>query len=198
MLLKSSKTQLTPVTIFSVYCHLASASGALWQKLRDWGGASSLRPSGSLTQTQSHNHLQDCYWKTSILSSPVFLCTYPEQPDCTSLLFIFISLFIKSQYTVFCTSYCFLHILLFCTSYCFALFILHILLLFLFFYHIYALVLCYFYIILIFYYFALSTERTWFDYISLLVIPCIIYYVTNKETLNLEPLMQVIDLIVNY
>ncbi len=51
----------------------------------------------------------------------------------------------------------------------------------------YALVLCYFYIILIFYYFALSTERTWFDYISLLVIPCIIYYVTNKETLNLEP-----------
>ncbi len=34
---------------------------------------------------------------------------------------------------------------------------------------------------------ALSTERTWFDYISILVIPCIIYYVTNKETLNLEP-----------
>ncbi len=27
-LLKSSKTQLTPVTIFSVYCHLASPSGA--------------------------------------------------------------------------------------------------------------------------------------------------------------------------
>ncbi len=36
-----------------------------------------------------------------------------------------------------------------------------ILFLFLFFYHIYALVLCYFYII--FYYFALSTEWTWFD-----------------------------------
>ncbi len=36
-----------------------------------------------------------------------------------------------------------------------------------------------------FYYFALSTERTWFDYISLLIIPCIIYYVTNKETLTL-------------
>ncbi len=46
-LLKSSRTQITPVTIFSVYCHLASASGAWWQKLRDWGGASSLRPSGS-------------------------------------------------------------------------------------------------------------------------------------------------------
>ncbi len=114
----------------------------------------------------------DCYWKTYIFSSPVFLCTYPEQPVCTSLLFIL--LFIKSQYTVFCTSYCF------------ALFIpLHILLLFLFFYHIYALVLCYFYITLIFYSFALSTERTWFDYISLLIIPCIIYYVTNKETLTL-------------
>ncbi len=45
-----------PVTIFSVYCHLASASGAWWQRLRDWGGASSLRPSGSLTQTQFHKH----------------------------------------------------------------------------------------------------------------------------------------------
>ncbi len=38
---------------------------------------------------------------------------------------------------------------------------------------------------LFFYSFALSTERTWFDYISLLVIPCIIYYVT-KKTLNLD------------
>ncbi len=99
---------------------------------------------------------------------------------CTSLLFIL--LFIKSQYTVFCTSYCFAHLivvhfLFHCTFYSY----------FSFFYHIYALVLCYFYIILIFYSFALSTERTWFDYISLLIIPCIIYYVTNKETLNLEP-----------
>ncbi len=57
-----------------------------------------------------------------ILITRIFLCTYPEQPVCTSLPFIFILLFIKSQYTVFCTSYCF------------ALFIpLHILLLFLFF-----------------------------------------------------------------
>ncbi len=37
-----------------------------------------------------------------------------------------------------------------------------------------------------FYSSALSIERTLFDYISLLVIPCIIYYVTNKQTLNLE------------
>ncbi len=46
-LLKSSRTQITLVTIFSFYCHLPSASGAWWQKLRDLGGASSLRPSGS-------------------------------------------------------------------------------------------------------------------------------------------------------
>ncbi len=76
------------------------------------------------------------------LNPPVFIVTHTlhnpfTHPSCTSLLFIL--LFIKPQYTVFCTSYCF------------ALFIpLHILLLFLFFYHIYALVLCYFYIILIF------------------------------------------------
>ncbi len=73
------------------------------------------------------------------------------------------------------------------TIYCFALFIsLHILLLFLFF-TIYMLLCCVTLYNFNFYYFALSTERTWFDYISLLIIPCITYYVTNKETLNLEP-----------
>ncbi len=46
-LLKSSKTQITLVTVFSFYCHLASTSRALWQQLIDLGGASSLRPSGS-------------------------------------------------------------------------------------------------------------------------------------------------------
>ncbi len=58
-LLKSPRTQITPVTIFSVYCHLASASGAWWQRQRDWGRASSLRPSGSLTQTLFHKLSQD-------------------------------------------------------------------------------------------------------------------------------------------
>ncbi len=89
----------------------------------------------------------------------------------------------------FCTSCCFLHILLF-----FA----HLIVLHFFLFH------CTFYSYFSFfticmplccvtlynlysYYFALSTERTWFDYISLLIIPCITYYVTNKETLNLEP-----------
>ncbi len=46
-LLKSSKTLITLVTVFSFYCHLTSASRAWWQKLRDLGGASSLRQSDS-------------------------------------------------------------------------------------------------------------------------------------------------------
>ncbi len=89
---------------------------------------------------------------------------------------------------VFCTSCCLLHILLsfahlivFCTSYCF----LHILLFCTFFYFIahFTLIspflticmpLCYVTLYNLYsYYFALSTERTWFDYISLLIIPCI-------------------------
>ncbi len=109
-LLKSSKTQLTPVTIFSVYCHLASASGAWWQKLRDWGGASSLKPSGSLTQTQFHK--KDSFINCNIHYSPssvLLLCVYTRynpfaHPSCTSL---FILLFIKSQYTVFAYLICF-------------------------------------------------------------------------------------------
>ncbi len=46
-LLQSPMTQITLVTVFSFYWHLASATGAWWQKLRDWGGACSPRPSGS-------------------------------------------------------------------------------------------------------------------------------------------------------
>ncbi len=56
----------------------------------------------------------------------------------------------------------------------------------LFFYHIYALVLCYFYIIFIFILLHCPLSGTDLIYISLLIIPCIIYYVTNKETLNLD------------
>ncbi len=44
---KITKDSNHPCNRFLFYCHLASASGAWWQKLRDWGGASSLRPSGS-------------------------------------------------------------------------------------------------------------------------------------------------------
>ncbi len=98
---------------------------------------------------------------------------------CTSLSsLLFIVLFIKSHIQ-------FLHILLVCTSYCFALFfiLLHILLLISFFTYIYALVWCYFYIIFYSLHCPLSVPDL--TYISLLIIPCIIYYVTNKETLNL-------------
>ncbi len=84
-LLKSSKTQLTPVTIFSVYCHLANASGAWWQKLRDWGGASSLRPSGSLTQTQSHKHLQDSLLTVKHPYSHPPYCCFVHIPGTTRL-----------------------------------------------------------------------------------------------------------------
>ncbi len=85
----------------------------------------------------------------------------------------------------------FLHILS-CTSYlsctsCFALFfiLLHILLfispIYIYIY-IYALVWCYFYII----FYSLHCPLSGPDliYISLLIIPCIIYHVTNKETLT--------------
>ncbi len=80
---------------------------------------------------------------------------------------------------VFCTSYCFLHILLFCTFLFHCTFYSY----FSFSYHMYALVLCYLYN-LYSYCFALSTERTWFDCISLLVMPCITIMWQIK---NLEP-----------
>ncbi len=101
------------------------------------------------------------------------MCTYPVQPVCTSLLFIL--LFIKSQYTVFA------HLI------CFALFILlHVTLYFTFLsIYIYALVLCYFYIIFIFILLHCPLSGPDLIHISLLIIPCIIYYVTNKETLTL-------------
>ncbi len=132
-------------------------------------------------------------------SSLLLYVQYPEQPVCTSLLFTL--LFIKSQYTVFlflyillffahlvvfCTSFLhillsFAHLIVFCTSYWF----LHILLFCTFFYFIahftiistfltICMPLCYVTLYNLYsYYFALSTERTWFDYISLLSIPCI-------------------------
>ncbi len=127
-------------------------------------------------------------------SSLLLYVQYHEQPVCTSLLFTL--LFIKSQYTVFfffvhlivflhillfflhiffahlivfCTSYCFLHILLFCT---FFYFIAHFTLISPFL--TICMPLCYVTLYNLYsYYFALSTERTWFDNISLLIIPCI-------------------------
>ncbi len=84
---------------------------------------------------------------------------------------------------VFCTSYCFLHILLFCTFLFHCTFYSY----FSFSYHMYALVLCYLYN-LYSYCFALSTERTWFDCISLLVMPCItiMWQIKKPWTLTLS------------
>ncbi len=129
---------------------------------------------------------------TSLLFTLLFI-----KSQYTVFLFLYILLFLHILLFfahLFCTSYCLLHILLsfahlivFCTSYC----LLHILL---FFAHL--IVLHFFYFIAHFtlispflticmplcyvtlynlysYCFALSTERTWFDYISLLIIPCI-------------------------
>ncbi len=134
---KKKKTQLTPVTIFSVYCHLASASGAWWQKLRDWRGASSLRPSGSLTQTQFHKHLQDSLFTVKHSYSHHPYCCYVYIPGTTRL---HIPLAHPS-----CSYYYLLspNILFFAHLICFALFILlHILLFISLFLPIYMLLCC--------------------------------------------------------
>ncbi len=124
-------------------------------------------------------------------SSLLLYVQYHEQPVCTSLLFTL--LFIKSQYTVFLFSFfvhliVFLHILLFfCTSYCFALFyfIAHFILISPFL--TICMPLCYVtYIICI----LIVLHCHWADLIRLHFTSSYAlynYYVTNKETLNLEP-----------
>ncbi len=83
-----------------------------------------------------------------------------------------------SYTSCFCTSY------LFCTS-CFALFfiLLHILLFISFFTYIY---ICSCVVLLLYNFYSLHCPLSGPDliYISLLIIPCIIYHVTNKETLT--------------
>ncbi len=108
------------------------------------------------------------------------MCTYPVQPICTfSSTSVFILIFINPQYTV-------LHILSHCTSYSlfYYLFLFHSHL-YLYIY-IYSLVLCFIVLILfIFLHFPLSGPVL--TYISLLIIPCMIVYVTNNKepwTLN--------------
>ncbi len=111
---------------------------------------------------------------------------------CTSCCF-FAHLIVFCTSHCLCTSYCFLHILLFCTFLFHCTFYSY----FSFSYHMYALVLCYLYN-LYSYCFALSTERTWFDCISLLVMPCItiMWQIKKPWTLNLnigmEKLMQLL------
>ncbi len=124
------------------------------------------------------------------------MCTYPVQPICTS---VFILIFINPQYTV-------LHILSHCTSYSLFYFIIcsyfhsHLYL----YIYIFSCVMfhCFiafylffvFYLVLIFLHFPLSGPVL--TYISLLIIPCMIVYVTNNKepwTLNLESI-HVVDM----
>ncbi len=119
-----------------------------------------------LRLTVCHFHVQNCYYLT-------MFCTF-----CFALFYVHVQ---KCYYlTMFCT-FCFALVLhLFCTFLFHCTFYSY----FSFSYHMYALVLCYLYN-LYSYCFALSTERTWFDCISLLVMPCITIMWQNKETLTL-------------
>ncbi len=118
----------------------------------------------------------------------------PSTTRCTSLSsLLFILIFIKSH-ILFLHILFVLHILLF---YCFALFfiLLHILLFISFFTYIYIYIYIYIcscvvlllYIYIYFFFNSLHCPLSGPDltYISLLIIPCIIYHVTNKETLTL-------------
>ncbi len=79
---KSPRTQITLETGYSLCCHLVSASAAWWLKLRDLGGVSSPRPSGSWTQTQPltiimtslTNHSQSVIYSHSLLSTSYWQC----------------------------------------------------------------------------------------------------------------------------
>ncbi len=103
------------------------------------------------------------------------MCTYPVQPR----LHIPLAHPSCSYYYLLSPNILFLH--LFCTFYSIA----HFTLYFSFFTYIHALVLCYFYIICIFILLHCPLSGPDLIYISLLIIPCIISYVTNKETLTL-------------
>ncbi len=117
------------------------------------------------------------------------MCRYPVQPVCTSLSsLLFILLFIKSHIL-------FLHILLvFAHLTCLAHLVLHFSLfyytfysLFLFFTYIYIYIyICSCVVLLLYNCYSLHClHGPDLIYISLLIIPCIIYHVTNKETLNI-------------
>ncbi len=119
---------------------------------------------------------------------PLSICRYvciPSTTRCTSLSsLLFILIFIKSH-ILFLHILFVLHILLFCT---FLYSIAHFTFYFFFYLYIYiyicscVVLLLYNFYFIFFVFFALS--RPDLTYISLLIIPCIIYHVTNKETLK--------------
>jgi len=104
--------------------------------------------------------------KFRILKQPVLLlCAHPS---CSYYYLLSPSIQFFAHHIV-------LHFLFHCTLYSYFSF-----------FTIYMLLCCYFYIIFIFIILHCPLSGPDFTYISLLIIPCIIYYVTNKETLNLE------------
>ncbi len=102
---------------------------------------------------------------------------------CTSYLFLHI-LLVFAHLTCFCTSYLFLHILL----------VLHVLLCtflysithFTLYFFLLPIYICSCVVLLLYNFYSLHCPLSGPDliYISLLIIPCIIYHVTNKETLT--------------
>ncbi len=124
----------------------------------------------------------------------------PSTTRCTSLSsLLFILIFIKSHILFFAHPICFAHltVLLFCT---FLYSIAHLLLISFFYLYIYIyscvvlllynLILTLFFIFLYIYFLFFNSlhcplSGPDLNYISLLIIPCIIYHVTNKETLTL-------------
>ncbi len=134
-----------------------------------------------ITKTLKLSCSQDTSATFIFSSSVLLLCVHtqynqfahPSHPSC-------LYYYLLSPIYCFCTSY------LSCTS-CFALFfiLLHILLFISFFY----LYICSCLVLLLYKFYSLHCPLSGPDliYISLLIIPCIIYHVTNKETLNLEP-----------
>ncbi len=118
------------------------------------------------------------------------MCTYQYNPFAHPSHPSYLYYYLLSPIYCFCTSYLFLHILLVfapylsCTS-CLALFfiLLHILL----FIYLFYLYICSCVVLTLYNFYSLHCPLSGPDliYISILIIPCIIYHVTNKETLTL-------------
>ncbi len=207
---KSPRTQITLETVYSLCCHLVSASAAWWQKLRDSGGASSpghQAPEFKLNWTQPlnimmtslTNHSQSVIYSHSLSSTSYWQCHLH-----TILSFAHITFCILLSYHIlylfFCDCCSCHHVLPVCTSppppyslilifnstaYCHAhsliLYILYSVLYILFFIHFILCILPLLYSTI----FALSMERTWFTFHCWLYNLCIVVYVTNK-TWNLK------------
>ncbi len=112
-----------------------------------------------------------------------FSCPWPQLTVKHSLFSSSVLLLhVNTRYNLFAHSSCTSLFILLCIKssvYCFAHFILLHILLFIFSSSFYFLPI--FTYILFFFFFALSIDRTWPEYISLLIISCIIEYVTNLE-----------------